>query len=111
NTYMPVVLVSADAQPISANATRAWANDAAVASSAQAAASATPEPARPRRGDNDEASLPAGRSVSRRPTPNAAVSRPRSPAFNDRSAPMSGSKGTRMNEATATANTIVAASR
>src|SRR5919198_2241992 len=105
NAYMPVVLVSAEAQPISADATSACANEVAVANSAQATASEIPAPARPRRGDTDDAIRPAGKSVSKRPRPNAAGGRPRSPADNERAAPMSGSSGTRVNDATATANT------
>src|SRR5919204_3030784 len=67
NAYMPVVLVRADAQPINVKATRTCSNEPAVASSAQAAARAIPAAARPRRGETDEATRPAGRSVSRRP--------------------------------------------
>jgi hypothetical protein len=108
--YMPVVFVRAEAQPISAEATSAWASEPAVANSVQAAASEIPAPASPRLGETEDAIRPAGKSVSRRPSPNAAVSKPRSPAESERSAPMSGSSGTRMNEATATANTTPPAS-
>ena len=108
NTYMPVVLVSADAQPIRADAPSATANASADASTAHDSASRSPAPVSPTVGTTASARRPAGRSVSSRPSPNAVVSRPISPAVSDRSLPMSGSSGIRAKAATATAKMIVA---
>ena len=104
--YIPVVLVSAETEPIRVDATNAWANDTDAASRALAAASPAPAAAKAKAGGTAAAIRPAGRSITSRPTPNAVVRSPISPTVSDRSAPISGSSGMRENAAAEIANTI-----